>query len=316
MPHRIESGVVLRRRWLALAVFLGVASGCGSDVKPERGAPVDTVGGVRWSPPRHATRPHVACAPSQERSELFCGIAPPAARTDGGSAVRVTTVTGEAFWILLPDKRARVVALQGLPVRVDGLASTPIPELTTANPRRATDRYCADFPACEPIVIERELAPNGAVVLRWDDASGTLRDLAVTTARFGPWTLVLRGHQEPANRIARSLEWRAGRDGFLRVSVTEAGVVLDEDWADVGISVVPAEQQASYGLQITPGCHLASKEPDLGGDNVGPELERFPPDAGGGGRWCAEGYWVDAFTDDDRALERLHATLRIVPVRA
>lgn len=306
---------MLLRRWLALAVVLGVASGCGSDGERERAARVDTAGGVRWSPPGHATRPHVACAPSQEQSELFCGIAPPAARTDGGSALRVTTVTGEAFWILLPDKRTRAVAVQGVPVRVDELASTPIPGLTTANPRRAADRYCADFPACEPIVIERELAPNGAVVLHWDDASGTLRDLAVTTARFGRWTLVLSGHQEPARRIARSLEWRAGRDGFLRVSVTEADVVLDEDWADVLLRVAPVGQQPSYGLQITPGCDLASKEPDLGGDDVGPELEPFPLDGGGGGRWCADGYWVDAFTDDDRALERLHATLRIVPVR-
>jgi hypothetical protein len=298
MPHRIEAGVVLLRRWLALAVVLGVASGCGSDGKPERerATRVDTAGGVRWSPPRH-----VACAPSQERSELFCGIAPPAARTDGGSVVRVMTVTGEAFWILLPNKRARVVALQGVPVRIDGLASTPIPGLTTANPRRAADRYCADFPACEPIVIERELAPNDAVVLRWDDASGTLRDLAVTTARFGPWTLVLRGHMEPAKRIARSLEWQAGRNGFLRVSVTEAGVVLDEDWADVLLRVAPAGQQTSYGLQITPGCHLTSKEPDLGGDDVGPELERFPPDAGAVGAGARTGTgWMPSRTTTER----------------
>jgi hypothetical protein len=82
----------------------------------------------------------------------------------------------------------------------------------------------------------------------------------VTTSRLGRWTLVLHGDHEAAKRIARAIEWRAGRDGFF-----------------------------------------------------GPELARFPPDAGGGGRWCASGYWVDAFTDDDGALKGLHATLRIVP---
>jgi hypothetical protein len=104
-----------------------------------------------------------------------------------------------------------------------------------------------------------------------------------------------------------------GRDGFLRLSVTDPGVVLDEDWADVLVSVAPAGPENSYGLQITPDCDLASKEPDLGGEDVGPELERFPPARGGGGRWCAGGYWVDAFTDDDGALQGLHATLKVVP---
>jgi hypothetical protein len=75
------------------------------------------------------------------------------------------------------DDRAHVVVVHGLPVRVNELASTPMTALTTAEPRHAADRYCADFPACRPVAVEREVFSNRAVVTRWDDASGTLRDL-------------------------------------------------------------------------------------------------------------------------------------------
>jgi hypothetical protein len=177
-----------------LAVVLGVASACGGDGERKHEVGTDGAAEARWSAPRETTQPNAACAPGGDRGEPpFCGIAPAGARTDTGSAVRVTTVTGEAFWLVLPHDRTRLVAVQGVPVRLDELASTPMTALTTAEPRRAADRYRADFPACRAVAVEREVFSNRAVVTRWDDASGTLRDLDVTTARLGRWTLVLHG---------------------------------------------------------------------------------------------------------------------------
>lgn len=188
--------------------------------------------------------------------------------------------------------------------------------LTTAPAREAADRYCDDFPECEPIVVTREKLPSGAVLTRWDDASGTIEDLEVTTVDFGPWTLVM---QEPdaalAERVARVLSWSVDEDGYPRLASTDPEVPLDDDWAYVLLWVPNPERQGEYHLiEVIPGCEISTKEPDLGGSDAEPELEFHPPDTVEGGRWCVDGrYWVDVAFIERPRLELLHDRLRIVP---
>jgi hypothetical protein len=135
----------------ALALF----AACGSD----EATPITTVS-------------HPACVPSPR----VCGLAPP----QRGTSYKLTTVSGESFWLTLPAELAHdVVAIPDAPMRLKA-------SLTTAAPRDAADRFCDQFRACEPIAVSRKRA-----LVRWDDASGTIRDLEVTTVDLGAWTLVL-----------------------------------------------------------------------------------------------------------------------------
>jgi hypothetical protein len=105
---------------------------------------------------------------------------------DEGTAYKLTTVAGESFWVVIPDELAPpsgVVAVPRVPIRVNA-------DLTTAPARVAADRYCDDFHDCEVTVVDRVAVPSG-VMTRWDDASGTIRDLDVTTVDLGQWTLVM-----------------------------------------------------------------------------------------------------------------------------
>ena len=137
-----------------------------SDVAPEAGPIVER---------------EPACVPYGDGHERTCGLAPPRRRVQGGTAYKVTPIRGEGFWVVLPDELApssAVVAVPGVPIRVQA-------HLTTASPRDAADRYCGDLPRCAPVDVNREAVPGG-VLTRWDDASGMVRDLGVTTVAFGP----------------------------------------------------------------------------------------------------------------------------------
>jgi hypothetical protein len=261
-----------------------------------------------------------ACVPSGDGHGRVCALAPPRRTVQGGSAYKVTTISGEGFWVVLPDELAPssgVVAVPGVPSR--GKA-----HLTTASARDAADRYCDGFRACEPAVVDREAVPAG-VLTRWDDASGTIRDLGVTTLDFGPWTLVIPElDADAAERLALGLSPSLHEDGYPRLTSTDPDVPVDADWADVVLWVPDLDAEGEHHLiRVIPRCELSIKEPGLGGSDASPELQLHdlvedPPDTAEpdtveGGRWCVAGrYWVEVTFAGRARLELLHAKLRIV----
>jgi hypothetical protein len=196
---------------------------------------------------------------------------------EGGSAYKVTTISGQSFWMILPDELAPssgVVAVPGVPVRVNA-------GLTTASAHEAADRYCDDFPECEPTVVSREDLLAG-LLSRWDDVSGTIKDLEVTTLDLGSWTLVmLEPDATLAERLAQAISSSVDADGYPRLTSTNPDVPLDSDWAQGVLWVPNPEKEGEYHLiEVIPGCELSTKEPDLGGSDAGPELELHEPAAG------------------------------------
>ena len=292
-----------------------IPSACGSEeatgpraqsVAPETSPSSDLPPGAE---PTTAGKP--ACVPRGDGHAKICALAPPHRSVDGGRAYKVTTISGESFWVVLPDELAPssgVVASPGVPIRVNA-------GLTTAPAREAADRHCDDFPECEPTIVNRETVPAG-VLTRWDDASGTIKDLEVTTVDFGPWTLVMF---EPdaalAERIARALSWSVDEDGYPRLASTDPEVPVDVDWANVVLRVPNLEAHGKHHLiEVIPGCDLSAKEPDLGGSDAGPDLEFHERDTVEGGRWCVDDrYWVDIAFIERARLELFHEKLRIVP---
>jgi hypothetical protein len=284
----------------ALAVTLAA---CGSEEATSR--PAQT-GGNETSPSsdlppgaESTTKAEPACVPRGDGHARICALAPPHRIAEKGTAYKVTTISGESFWVVLPDELAPssgVVVVPGVPIRVNA-------GLTTASAREAADRYCDDFPKCEPIAVNREAVPVG-LLTRWDDASGTIKDFEVTTVDLGPWTLVmLEPDAALAERVARALSWSVDEDGYPRLASTDPDVPVDVDWADVVLWVPNLEEQGKYHLiEVIPGCDLSAKEPDLGGSDAGPDLELHEPDTVEGGRWCVDGrYWVDvAFVERPR----------------
>ena len=271
--------------------------------------------------PGPTTEGEPACVPPGDGHGRICALAPLRRPVREGTAYKVTTVSGDGFWVVLPDELAPssgVVAVPGVPLR--GKA-----HLTTASARDAADRYCDGFRKCEPTVVNREAVPTG-VLTRWDDASGMIRDLAVTTVDFGPWTLVIPElDARPAERIARGLSRSVQEDGYLRLASADPDVPLDADWADVVLWVPSLDTKAKHHLiRVIPGCELSRKEPDLGGSDAGPDLQLLDvaedppdtpePDTVEAGRWCVDGrYWVEVTFAGRPRLERFHAKLRIVP---
>jgi hypothetical protein len=91
---------------------------------------------------------------------------------------------------------------------------------------------------------------------------------------------------------------------------------LSHDWAGVQLWVPDLEKPGEHhGIYIVPGCELSAKEPDLGGQDVGPDLQVNESGQDAGGSWCEDGrYWVDVASIDRPRLVHLHEELRIVPV--
>ena len=224
---------------------------------------------------------------------------------ESGSAYKVATIGGESFWVILPEQLAPasgVVAVPTVPARVKA-------DLTTAPPRQAADRYCDGFPACEPTVVTRK-----RTLIRWDDASGSIADLGVTTLDLGAWTLVLPWPDaERAELVARAISASVDVDGYPRLATTDPRAPLDRDWAGVLLWVPDRGKAGSHHLiHFIPGCELATKEPELGGSDAGPELVMHAPDSPEGGFWCAGGrYWVDVTYAERSSLELLHERLRV-----
>lgn len=261
--------------------------------------------------PEATTKAAPACVPRGDGHARICGLAPPHRRTEQGSAYKVTTIGGESFWVILPEELSPpsgVVAVPGVPGRVNA-------GLTTAPAREAADRYCDGFPRCEPAVVHRVRVPQP--LIRWDDVSGTIRDLGVTTLGLGSWTLVMSvANARLAERAGRAIGSSVDADGYPRLASTDPGVPLHSDWADVQLWVPGSERGRGHHLiQVIPGCELTAKQPDdLGGSDAGPELELHEPDGVAGGRWCVDGrYWVDVAFVERPTLERFHEKLRIVP---
>jgi hypothetical protein len=300
----MDAAVRIRRPSVALLAAVATLAvalpACESDEPTSRPA---QLGGSE-------TKAEPACVPRGGGHARICALAPPQRRAETGSAYKVTTISGASFWVILPKELAPstgVVAVPEVPLRVGA-------ELTTAPPRDAADRYCDDFPECEPIVVRRESLPEP--LIRWDDASGTIRDLGVTTLDLGAWTLVLSGEDaDRAERVARAISSSVGADGYPRLASTDPRVPLDSDWAGVLLWVSnPASEGEHHLIQVIPGCELTTKQPDLGGSDARPELDLHEPDTVTGGRWCVGGrYWVDVTFAEGSRLELLHQKLRIVP---
>jgi hypothetical protein len=239
----------------------------------------------------------------------ICGLAPPRRRLDEGTAYKLTTVTGVSFWVVLRDGLARpsgVVAVPRVPTPSNA-------DLTTAAARDVANRYCDGFPACEVTVVERVAMPSG-LMTRWDDASGSIRDLGVATVDLGLWTLVIAGpDSDRAARLARALQWTVDEDQYPRVASNDRGVPVHVDWAGVALWTVDPQEEDVL-IEIVPGCELSTKQPDLGGSDAGSDLELHAPGTVDGGRWCADGrYSVDVSFAERPQLVGLHENLRIVP---
>jgi hypothetical protein len=224
------------------------------------------------------TAPRPSCVPRNEGHQRICGLAPPSRSVDGGTAHKLSTVMGDSFWVVLPDALSTgVVAVPAIPLAVNA-------GLTTAPPRAAADQYCAGFPRCEATAVDR-----AGALTRWDDASGSIRDLGVTTVDLGQWTLVmLEPDAARAERVARALRWHDDEDGYPRVR----GAV---DTESAGVSLWVADVL----IDVVPGC------------DTGPDLQLHPPDTVPGGRWCAGGHTVDVSFADGPRLKLLHEAVRI-----
>ena len=306
---------------VSVALFAVVAaaavalSACGSEqagVPPER-----SVASRELAPDAEpVTQARTACVPRGESHARMCGLAPPLRHVEQGSAYKLTMVAGESFWAVLPDELGRPTAVVAIPTAPIGVTAEigVNAELTTAPAREAADRDCDGFRECEVTVVDRVALPSG-VMIRWDDASGMIRDLEVTTVDLGQWTLVMR---EPdatrAEQVARALRWRAHEDRYPRVVSTNRDAVVNVDWAGLALWVQLEGQDEYLLLDIVPGCKLSTKQPDLGAYDALPDLELHPPDSADGGRWCADGrYSIDAYFVEQPQLELLHETLKIIP---
>jgi hypothetical protein len=304
---RTSVSVALLASFAALAAML---SACDAE---RAGAPAAPSVASRDLPPdaEPATHARPTCVPRGESHARICGLAPPRRRVAEGTAYKLTTVAGESFWLVIPDglaPPAGVVAVPKVPIRVNaGLTTAPAPA--------AADRYCDDFPECEATVIDRVAVPSG-VMTRWDDASGTIRDLEVTTVDLGPWSLVmLEPDAAHAERVARALRWTVDEDRYPRAVSTDRGVPVDVDWAGVTLWVAHLEAGDEYVLiEIVPGCDLSTKQPDLGGADAGPDLDLHGPGTVDSGQWCADRrYYVGVSFAKPTQLQLLHEHLRIFP---
>jgi hypothetical protein len=316
-----RSSVALIASVAALAVILPACGSEEASVPPAQSVATETSPSGDLAPDAGpTTEGEAACVPRGHGHERICALAPPHRRVQGGSAYKVTTISGEGFWVVLPDELAPssgVVAVPGVPIR--GKA-----HLTTASARDAADRYCDGFRRCEPAVVNREAVPAG-VLTRWDDASGMISDLGVTTVDLAPWTLVLPELDAgPAERVARGLSWSVGEDGYPRLASTDPEVPVDADWADVVLWVPNLGTEGKHHfIRVIPGCELSVKEPGLGGSDAAADLQLLDvvedppdtrePDTVEGGRWCVDGrYWVEVTFAERPRLELFHAKLRVV----
>jgi hypothetical protein len=328
-PPAVHNEAAMQRRSSValiaiVAVLAVILPACGSEeasVPPAQSVASETSPSSDLAPAGPMIEGEPACVPPGNGHARICGLGPPHRRVQGGSAYKVTTVTGEGFWVVLPDELAPasgVVAVPGVPIDVQA-------HLTTASPRDAADRYCGSFRTCEPVIVDREAVPAG-VLTRWDDASGMIRDLGVTTVDFGPWTLVIPLLDAgPAERIARELTGNVGEDRYPRLDSTDPEVPVHTDWAEVVLWVPNPQTEGEHHLiRVLPGCELPAREqglesfdagPDLQLVNIGyvggPQREPVPIEAG---RWCVDSRYGVEVSDAERPrLELFHAKLRMVP---
>jgi hypothetical protein len=248
-----------------------------------------------------------------------CGLLPAELRVEGGAAYRLTAPSGETFWAVFHDD-VRVNTVMTMPdvlMRVEGvpIRDNPVGQFfTTDEPREAVRLHCAGEPECDPQVVESEVLPNGAILARWEDRSGTA-PLEVTSVDLGTWLAVLPDHDtsEVTERIARALQWREDEDGYLLVSSSDPDVSIDHDWSSLRVGI--GTNRGFFWGRILPDCRLSEKRPDLGGNDYGPGLtfgagtDAFPPSA----HWCADGYAVDV---DGATLEETELIYRGLQVTA
>ena len=307
---------------IAAAAVIGLAAlGLADGSRPSS---VDII-----TQPRPSTST-VGTTPQPEQGKAATGSFASTVRSSGihgarrsvpnGVAIKGATVTGEAFWVILPVDLPGLEAVSVVPDANVGIQSptTPRTYLTTMSAREVAMGACMDIPGCDGARIEAErLLPSGASYTRW--AHGISNERTVTVA-MGAWTLVLEGPDvAAAETIAASLQWSVDPDGYLVLLSTDAAVSLRENGVMLltGTSGDPAD---GVRIHVTPGC---DGDPSTNQPAVGPTLERFGTTRPGsaapvplrpayGGRWCAtNGYAVEVVTGDQALLDRLYASLGV-----
>lgn len=304
----------------AAAVIGLVALGLADRSRPSS---VDIITQPRPSTSTIGTTPQLeqgGAAPGSFASRVRSSGVPGIRRTVAqGVAVKVTAVTGETFWVILPADLPGLQAMTSVPDANVGIQSptTPRTFLTTMSAREVAMGACMDPPQCGGARIEEDrLLPSGARYTRW---RGTSTEPTVTMA-MGAWTLVLEGPDvAAAETIAASLQWSVDPDGYLVLLSTDAAVWLRENGVMLltGTSGDPAD---GVRIHVIPGC---DRDPSTNQPALGPGLERFGTTRPGvaapvpvrpayGGRWCAaDGYAVEVVTGDQALLDRLYASLRV-----
>jgi hypothetical protein len=245
-----------------------------------------------------------------------CGLIPASVRVEGGTAYRLRAPSGHSFWAVFRDE-VRVGSVLAMPDVLMAIRGVPVVEnpvaqfFTTEDPRDAVDRSCHGEPECDPQVVEGEVLPNGALLQRWEDASGTV-PLDVSTLDLGDWLAVLEGTRG-VERIARALEWREDEDGFLILSSSDPEVSIHHDWSSLRIGI--GTNAGFFWGRVLPDCHLSEKEPDLGGNDYGPGFT-YSPGPGSispSARWCTGGYAIDIDGAEVEEARRIYRGLRVVP---
>ena len=247
-------------------------------------------------------------------SVAACGVSPPARRVPGGTAYQVTTVAGEALWVILPVARSgerRVVAVPHAPIGWLGKPGGSELQVTTAPPLDVVGRFCEAARACDPAVATRKTLPNGATLTRWRLRPPAAND-EVVTLQMGIWVLAFREVVPTVTEfVSGLLGWRL-EGGFLVLDSPDPTFPIYDDWAGVVISV--AGDGAPYSVTVTPGCELSEKRPDIGRADAGVRLQLQRRGGVPGGEWCSARYWVEARNLEGPSLRQLYKDLKIVPV--
>lgn len=318
-PRRTMALMIASAAAVALAV-IGLTDGEAPDDVGIATRPDPSVAPAPRSPTTPAAEPGGPEAGSFAATVRASGI-PGARRTvPGGVSIRAGTISGQSFWVTVPDDLPGVDAVLVVPdatVRIQS-PTTPRTYLTAMSAAEVAAGSCGDVPVCgAPRIQDERALPSGATFTRW--GTGITAESTATIA-MGPWTLVLEGPDvTAAEAIAASVTWLVDPDGYLVLRSADPAVQVTES----GVTLVAANSGSpadGVRIHVSPGCHgdRTTNPPALG-----PALERFgtsrvssaapvPERPAYGGRWCAaEGYGVEVVTGDERVLERLHATLRV-----
>lgn len=261
------------------------------------------------------TEPRRSCiAQADEEEAPSCGLTPPARRTNDGIGHHVTTVTGESFWILLPEEVVDpngAVAFPGVLLE-PAFVRTPTAWLSMTEERAFATQFCT--PQCS---LAADEFPGGAreVDLRyWRDDRGAV-PIELATLSAGEWMVALWPIDEASSqRIAEALTYRVTKEGYLLLETIDDEVRIPDSWSDVTLSAQLADG-TRFSLQVSLGCRSSRSNHDASATQIDGVLKMDQD----GGNWCYEKQYALDVEFSDRSthedlLEQLHDSVRIEPV--